>query len=60
IKRVHRAVAKPLLFGTDTLTVGTSIGVAAYPTDGDDLDALLSAADHAMYAGKNHGLTPSL
>ena len=60
IKRVHRAVAKPLLFGTDTLTVGTSIGVAAYPTDGNDLDALLSAADHAMYAGKNHGLTPSL
>jgi diguanylate cyclase (GGDEF)-like protein len=60
IKRVHRAVAKPLLFGTDTLTVGTSIGVAAYPADGDDLDALLSAADHAMYAGKNHGLTPSL
>ncbi len=60
LKRVHGALAKPLLLGTDSLTVGTSIGVAAYPVDGDSLDALLSAADHAMYAGKGIGLTPSV
>ena len=31
------------------LRLGVSIGVACYPADGEDADALLSHADHDMY-----------
>jgi diguanylate cyclase (GGDEF)-like protein len=33
----------------------TSIGIAVFPEDGADLDSLLRAADHAMYAAKHAG-----
>lgn len=60
VDRIHRAVSRPLLFGMQTLSVGTSIGIASFPNDGDTLDALVSAADHAMYAGKVMALSPSM
>lgn len=34
------------------IPVGVSIGVAVYPEDGEDLEALLKAADAAMYQAK--------
>ncbi|NND65105.1 MAG: diguanylate cyclase [Gammaproteobacteria bacterium] len=36
----------------ELLTVGASIGVASFPKDGGSSDALLSAADRAMYRDK--------
>jgi diguanylate cyclase len=36
-------------------SVGTSIGIAIAPADGDNVDALLSNADSAMYAVKKAG-----
>lgn len=43
--------------------IGASIGIASYPTHGKDPEALIKAADHAMYgikdAGRNHfGIAP--
>jgi diguanylate cyclase (GGDEF)-like protein len=35
--------------------VTVSIGVAAWPDDGKELDALLAAADRALYAAKQEG-----
>ncbi len=35
-----------------TLALDASIGIACFPTDGDDLDHLLAHADRAMYAIK--------
>ena len=35
--------------------IGTSIGIAIYPTDGRDADALVNAADAAMYSAKQAG-----
>jgi diguanylate cyclase (GGDEF)-like protein len=32
-----------------------SLGVAAYPEDGASADALLTAADAALYRAKDHG-----
>jgi predicted signal transduction protein with EAL and GGDEF domain len=34
------------------VSVGATIGVATFPTDGDDLHTLLRSADHAMYRRK--------
>ena len=35
--------------------IGVSIGIAVYPEDGADEDAILMAADDAMYAAKHKG-----
>jgi hypothetical protein len=37
------------------LTLSVSVGVATWPTHGNDLDALLKAADDALYDAKNRG-----
>ncbi len=37
------------------LSVTVSVGVASYPEDGDSSDALIRAADLAMYAAKGRG-----
>ena len=37
------------------LSVTASVGVAAFPDDGEDLDALLKASDRAMYMAKASG-----
>jgi diguanylate cyclase (GGDEF)-like protein len=50
--RLHGAVAKPFEVDELSLEVGASIGVARYPEDGDDSQALLRCADIAMYAAK--------
>ena len=36
----------------EVVTVGASVGVSVYPTDGVDVTTLLSAADQAMYRAK--------
>jgi diguanylate cyclase (GGDEF)-like protein len=41
--------------GDDFVSVGASVGVAVYPDDGKDSDALLERADAAMYADKAAG-----
>src|SRR5690606_30022575 len=33
-------------------SIGVSFGIAVSPTDGKDLEALVDAADHAMYVNK--------
>ena len=38
-----------------SVEIGTSIGIALYPTDAEDADALVSAADAAMYSAKQAG-----
>ena len=39
----------------DSLRIGTSVGVALWPQHGEQLDDLIVAADHAMYAAKRMG-----
>ncbi len=51
-ERLVAACVEPVaLDGTD-FVLSVSIGVAVHPADGVDRDALLRAADAAMYAGK--------
>ena len=55
--RLVEAVQQPLILPTATepVRVGASIGVAVFPQDGADFDALVRAADVAMYRSKELG-----
>ena len=53
LRTAVRQVALPADCPLEQLTV--SIGIAAYPEDGTDLDQLLGAADRAMYTSKHTG-----
>jgi diguanylate cyclase (GGDEF)-like protein len=47
-------VHQPILIGDISLEVGSSVGIARYPIDGDDAQTLLRRADIAMYTAKEH------
>lgn len=53
LERVRAALLSPMQYLRDgeeiALSVSASIGLAAYPADGAEVDALLHAADQAMY-----------
>ncbi|MEG1678700.1 MAG: diguanylate cyclase [Stenotrophomonas sp.] len=53
MERVTQSLQAPMHYLRDgeelTLAIAASIGVAAYPADGAEVDALLHAADQAMY-----------
>lgn len=50
--RVAAALAAPLRVGDAQIQIGASLGLACYPEDGANADALLSAADRRMYEDK--------
>ncbi|MDD2864112.1 MAG: PAS domain S-box protein [Methylococcales bacterium] len=49
------ALAKPFQFGEHIIYISGSIGIAVYPNDATDVDALMGCADQAMYAAKELG-----
>jgi diguanylate cyclase (GGDEF)-like protein len=51
-QRIRAAIAEPIGFGPENLTVGISIGLANYPADSDDPESLLRVVDAAMYDAK--------
>lgn len=59
VERVARCIAEqvsaPLNAGGVQVRVSCSIGVALYPGDGEDCDALVQRADASMYAAKRAG-----
>jgi diguanylate cyclase (GGDEF)-like protein len=54
-ERVHHAFEQPFRLSQGVHAVGTSIGIALFPTDGQDASALLERADIAMYSVKTNG-----
>ena len=52
--KIHAALAAPFQVGSpkQRVEIGSSIGIALYPADAGDADALVKAADAAMYAAK--------
>ncbi|MBZ9675659.1 putative bifunctional diguanylate cyclase/phosphodiesterase [Mesorhizobium sp. ES1-1] len=54
-ERIIAAVAAPVAIGTRMVEVGASIGIALCPADGVNAEALLRAADIAMYRAKQAG-----
>jgi len=54
-RRILDELAKPFTLGDHEVVVGASIGIAVWPVDGEDGEALLRNADSAMYHAKEHG-----
>jgi diguanylate cyclase (GGDEF)-like protein/PAS domain S-box-containing protein len=55
--KIIAALAAPFQLGShkQSVNIGTSIGIALYPADARDADALVTAADAAMYRAKQAG-----
>jgi diguanylate cyclase (GGDEF)-like protein len=53
--RVVSRIRERLAAEPEQPALSVSAGVAAFPEDGDSPEKLLGAADHALYAMKNHG-----
>jgi diguanylate cyclase (GGDEF)-like protein/PAS domain S-box-containing protein len=55
VGRIHRSAVEELTVAGAALVPGVSIGVSLFPHDGADSDAMLRAADAAMYRAKSTG-----
>lgn len=52
-RKIHAEIERPILLREwGEVAVSSSIGVAIYPQDGEDMETLLSNADTAMYEAK--------
>jgi diguanylate cyclase (GGDEF)-like protein len=51
-EKILQALAAPFAVEGAELEVGASLGVAAYPTHGEDVETLVQRADVAMYGAK--------
>jgi diguanylate cyclase (GGDEF)-like protein/PAS domain S-box-containing protein len=54
-EKLLQSALQPFEIGQHELTVTPSIGIALYPNDGADFDALSRSADAAMYHAKEQG-----
>jgi diguanylate cyclase (GGDEF)-like protein len=54
-RRLVEELSAPYLLGTKDYHVSLSIGISVFPSDGSDSQALLKAADVAMYRAKELG-----
>ncbi|TIO08266.1 EAL domain-containing protein [Mesorhizobium sp.] len=55
LQKIRTAIAEPVQLGAHRLRATASIGIASYPKDGANPDALLANADAAMYRAKEFG-----
>ncbi|MEO8119594.1 MAG: EAL domain-containing protein [Rhodoferax sp.] len=54
-EKIVATLSSSILLNGHDLRIGASIGISLYPEDGEDADALLRAADTAMYNAKEKG-----
>ena len=54
-QKILDAFAEPLLIDGQQLHLSTSIGIAIYPEDAEDMETLIKKSDAAMYYSKAHG-----
>ncbi len=54
-EKVLAALAEPLIVAGHELRIGASIGIALFPEHGKTIEAILEAADYAMYLAKKAG-----
>jgi diguanylate cyclase (GGDEF)-like protein/PAS domain S-box-containing protein len=54
-QRIKKALEQPFQVGSYELFATASLGIALYPSDGEDVETLLRNADSAMYQAKQKG-----
>ena len=54
-QKILDSFAEPLLIDGHPLNMSTSIGIALYPEDAEDMETLIKKSDAAMYYSKGHG-----
>lgn len=54
-RKILERVGSPLVLGKHEIRINCSMGLAAWPQDGEDADTLLKHADIAMYRAKELG-----
>ncbi|OLP18899.1 hypothetical protein BST81_08260 [Leptolyngbya sp. 'hensonii'] len=54
-QRILEALKPPFQIEAQELYISSSIGIALYPTDGEDVQTLLRNADAALYCAKEQG-----
>ncbi len=54
-RRIVATLEEPFGVGDSTLQISASVGLASFPTDGDDGQSLLRRADMALYRAKEEG-----
>ena len=54
-QKVVDAISAPFALGGNEVNIGTSIGIAIYPDNGEDRQSLIKNADAAMYHAKENG-----
>lgn len=53
VKRIVKDIGRVITIQDQKLTIGVSVGIAAYPIHGEDADTLIRHADIAMYTAKH-------
>lgn len=53
--KILNTIRLPLMLCSDPVTISASIGISIFPNDGTTPEALLQAADSAMYEAKSQG-----
>lgn len=51
-EKIAESIGEPFSIDSRTLNIGASTGIAIYPSDGDEVSALLQHADAEMYRAK--------
>lgn len=55
LEKLHNRFQLPLFIDGHEVRINASMGVSMFPRDGNDIEALVQHADHAMYAAKKSG-----
>jgi diguanylate cyclase (GGDEF)-like protein/PAS domain S-box-containing protein len=54
-QKILEVFRKPFVLGSYQIRITTSVGIAIYPEDGEDIETLFRSADTAMYWAKEQG-----
>jgi diguanylate cyclase (GGDEF)-like protein len=54
-QKIIHALSEPFQLKEQRLSIGTSIGISLFPSDGDHCETLIQRADQAMYHAKKLG-----
>ncbi len=54
-RKIITQLGEPFDFSEFTCSIGVSIGISIFPSDGADLETLIKNADTSMYVAKNSG-----